>query len=76
MNYTVVIHDFELRKKAENRINVAVRHCKIGKVREKIGIKWFDKALSGLTPPYRDTTGCPPIAPWMMPGSFCNQISS
>jgi hypothetical protein len=76
MSYTVIIDESERLRMTENRINAAVRHCKIGKVFTKHPIRWGGIPNFSIQPPYRDTTAVPPIAPWMMPGSFCNQSAA
>lgn len=40
MSYTIIVDEDEGRRQAGNLINVAVRHCKIGKVRVKHPKKW------------------------------------
>lgn len=68
--------NYEAEHAITNRINAKTRRCRIGKVRLKTGVPWVDKGLSDMKPPYLDTTGCRPIAPWMMPGHWCNQASA
>lgn len=48
MSYTIVIDKRERMKHAANVTNMLRRNCRIGKVREKTGIKWADDALRGL----------------------------
>lgn len=75
MSYTIVVDENERRRQTENRINIAVRHCKIGKVSVKHPKGWGGIPNFSIQPPYRNTTGYPPIAPWMTPHHWCNTSS-
>lgn len=55
MSYTVIVDRDEERRQFENRINAAVRHCRIGKVSAKAPKHW------GLKPPPLKPTGWHPL---------------
>lgn len=35
--------NYEAYQEIVNQVNVKERHCRIGKVRQKTGVPWFDK---------------------------------
>lgn len=63
MSYTFVVNEDFRKKQTENRINAAVRRCKIGKVTPKTGITWVDH---GFIP--RPTPGSTGFVPWHLRG--------
>lgn len=65
MSYTIVLDQSEQRRQAENRLNVLVRHCRIGKVRTKQPKHWLPK----MTPTgWHPSVGAP--TPWWQYPSY------
>lgn len=71
----IIERDPAIAQRVIEMTNIKTRHCKIGKVHIKPPKGWGGIPNFSIQPPYRDTTGWPPIAPWMMPSHWCNTAS-
>jgi hypothetical protein len=70
----IIQPDYEAEQAITNRINANTRHCRIGKVRHKTGIRWADSPLRDIMKPQPVIPG-PFInihQPWWMQGPFCD----
>lgn len=66
----------EADKALANVTNRIERHCRIGKVRIKTGVKWMDSPFPYVPPRKAEPViwrGDQNAIPWWMHGPWCNQ---
>lgn len=65
----IIQRDRKAEQERVNITNVRYRHCRIGKVRERTGVRWLDYPVQREPRTYEQV-------PWWMQGPWCGQTTS